>query len=207
MHNPGDIQYSSREETFFPTPLVYDLVPIAVHVKCVMQFQGELDTLPAEVPRESADCSSWIIGARFNFKNRAEGLRLKQPWQSGRQFMIWPKLAKTNEVAVVPALDVREPVLVDHKCRSYLHRHPGRTVAQAVLFYTSRDAPHTCCGPYRDGAALEAKPRDWVCDDTVNDYELWCSYNSFPYRLTTRVRHTRKELSAKGRVGSGCETN
>ena len=82
------------------------------------------------------------------------------------------------------------------RCRSFWHAHPNASLARVVKHYQEANGFHHC-GPYRvckkhpdqilcDKCGYGAlTTRVWYDDETVNDYDLRCSANGYPYRYTT----------------------
>jgi len=86
---------------------------------------------------------------------------------------------------------------LSRRCRSYWHVHPNASLARVVGHYdVGPDMIH--CGPYKVCAKHpgtmgrcracgdnHTTGRTWNCDNTVLEYEVRCSANSWPYRYTT----------------------
>lgn len=173
-------------------------LPVVLHVAQIRGLEGAVSMLPDEFPRESATTSSWIVGHKYVFDSVGEAQLVTLPLRGGREFMALPSMHKVDELGVRPILDVDEPVMLDHRCRSFQHAHPRASVADISEFYDKATAASLCgsyvrCTKHKDKLGpckVEGCPpgtpteRVWHDDVSVNAYELRCSANCFPLRAT-----------------------
>ena len=164
---------------------------IMMAVDDMFSIDGKLDGFLPMAMRQQPDMSGWIVGEVYLFEDEESLQLVMNPWRGGQENMRYPRVRGTEREIAVPLSAVRKTMYFDHLCHSFLHEHPGKSVADALQFYNHAEKL-LWCGMYivckkhyavqcaRCLADDSAMADQYLCDEERYPVYLargdWCGY-------------------------------